>query len=211
MEAERQATISGTPTAIEAWVQALSGPLAADWSRGTEIERKVKRKRDARWPICLIWSGQESIPRVAIFLQPASESEIAITSIVPLDRKELTSEQRGAALLAFRSAFINPRGVELELDENPRSAGLAEMLSPQAGARFEMFVSTANRNMAHGSLDLPRWYDFLIQLHREGSRPPRETLETALQEAAFSESALRQLLDHYDHTDELLSRYDAFG
>src|SRR5882724_3881772 len=104
MISEIQTTVRGAPLAIEDWIQSLKDPISEEWSRGTEIERKVKGKRDARWPICLIWSGQGVHPRTAIFLNTISDSEIGIMSLVPLDRKELALEDRQAALNAFQTA-----------------------------------------------------------------------------------------------------------
>lgn len=66
MVAERQLTIRGAPPIIESWTRALSNP-GVGWSRGTDIERKVKLRRDAPWPICLIWSGEGRHPRAALF------------------------------------------------------------------------------------------------------------------------------------------------
>jgi hypothetical protein len=212
MNAERQVTVRGTPAAIEAWIQTLSDPITEGWSRGKDIERKVKGKRDVQWPICLIWTGQGHHPKTAIFLKPVSDSEIGVTSIVPLDRKELAPEDRGAALKAFQIALITPSAEELELADQPAAApSLSEEISPRALARFVTFARTANKTVIHSGLDLPRWYDFLIQLHREGSQPPREILATALKDAAFSEEVIRQMLDVFDNTDDLLTRYDALG
>jgi hypothetical protein len=88
---------------------------------------------------------------------------------------------------------------------------LAERISPQAQARFRAFARTASKVALHSGLDLPRWYDFLIQLHRDGTTPPRAILEAALKTERFSPDAIGQLLDAYEHSEDLLIRYDAFG
>ncbi|HEX3657219.1 MAG TPA: hypothetical protein VHV55_15505 [Pirellulales bacterium] len=212
MEAEKQATIRGTPTAIESWIQSLSGPIDSEWSRGTEIEGKIKGKRkNPRWPICLIWSGEGRHPKAAVFLQPVSDSEVRIASIAPIDRKSLAAEDRGAALVAFEHSLIAPRATELQLAETPTSAELAEMVSPRAMAHFAAFVQTANKTILHSGLDLPRWHNFLIQLHRDRSHPARTNVEAALKVEAFSPSVIQQLLEAYDNSDDLLSQYDAIG
>jgi hypothetical protein len=211
MNSEQQLTVRGTPAAIEAWLQILAGSIADGWSRAQDIEQKVKGKRNGRWPICLVWSGNGGHPRTAIFLQPVSDAEVGVMSIVALDRRELAPEDRTAALEAFRTALVAPRGNELQLTDRPRSVGLSELISPQAQARFTTFARTANKSVLHSGLDLPRWYDFLIQLHRDGASPPPEALEAALREESFSSDTIRQMLDAYEHTDDILTRYDVFG
>jgi hypothetical protein len=211
MNSERQLTVRGTPAAIEAWLQTLAGSIAEGWSRAQDIEQKLRGKRNGRWPICLVWSGDTGHPRTAIFLQPISDAEVGVMSIVALDRRELAPEDRTAALDAFRTALVTPRGTELQLTDRPGSVGLSERISPQAQARFTIFARSANKSVLHSGLDLPRWYDFLIQLHRDGASPPPEALETALREESFSPGTITQLLNAYEHTDDILTRYDAFG
>lgn len=211
MSSERQVTIRGAPAAIEAWLQTLASPITEGWSRAADIERKVKGKRNGRWPICLVWSGNGDHPRTAVFLQPVSDAEVGVMSIVALDRKELALEDRNAALEAFRTALVAPWGNELQLADRLGHVGLSELISPQAQARFTAFARTANKALLHSGLDLPRWYDFLIQLHRDGTSPPCKALEGALKEEGFSPEAIGQLLSAYEHTDAILTRYEAFG
>jgi hypothetical protein len=210
MNSERQVTVRGAPAAIEAWIQMLAGPITEGWSRAADIEQKARGKRTSRWPICLVWSGNGGHPRTAVFLQPVSDAEVGVMSVVALDRRELGPQDLTAALEAFRTAFIAPRGNELQLTERPGHAGLSELISPKAQARFTAFARTANKVELHSGLDLPRWYDFLIQLHRDGARPPREALDTALKEESFTPTVIRELLDAYQDSEGFLTRYDAF-
>jgi hypothetical protein len=211
MRSDGQVIISGTPRAIEEWLQTLDGSLAENWSRAPDIEQKVKGRRNGRWPICLVWSGNGKHPRMAIFLQPVSDAEVSVMSIVPLDEGVLASEDRTAALEAFRAVLVTPRGDELRLADRPESDGLSDLISPRAQVRFTAFARTANKAILHSGLDLPRWYDFLIQLHREGTSPPRQALKSALEVEGFSPGVIGQLLDAYERTDSILTRYDAFG
>jgi hypothetical protein len=211
MSSEQQVTVRGAPAAIKAWLQTLAGPITEVWSRATDIEQKVRANRDARWPICLVWSGGSDHPRTAIFLQPVSDSEVGVMSVVGIDRRELTPEDRTAALQSFRDAMVVPQGNELRLTERPAFPGLSELISPQAQARFTAFARTANKASLHSGLDLPRWDDFLIQLHRDGASPPREAVEAALNEEAFSSEVIKQLMDHYECTEETLNSYDTVG
>ncbi len=211
MNRQRQVTVRGAPAAIAAWLQMLDGPITEGWSRAADIEQKARGKRNSRWPICLVWSGCGVHPRTAVFLQPISDAEVGVMSLVALDRGELAPEDITAVLKAFQTALIAPRGDELQLTDRLSSAGLSELISPQAQARFTAFAHTANKAVPHAGLDLPRWYDFLIQLHRDGATPPRETLERALKTETFSPEAIGQLLDAYERSEDLLIRYDAFG
>jgi hypothetical protein len=211
MEAQQQITVRGAPAEISSWVHALSHLVNGAWSRDISIERKVKPNGARIWPICLVWSGEGIHPRTALFLQYVSESAVAITSIVPVDRKNLAREDQQAALEAFRTALIAPRGEALKVTEtcsSPRE--LREEISPQAWARLESFAQTANRAMPQDRLDVPRWHEFLIQLHRDGTRPSHEILERALRQRAFREEAIERLLADYGRAEDLLGRYDAF-
>src|SRR5258708_2493121 len=143
MEADRQLTIRGAPAALESWARTISDLAVAGWSRGTEIERKVKLKRDARWPICLIWAGDGRHPKTALFLRPVSDTAVAVTSVVPLDRKELAPGDRRAALEAFEAVLIVPSGEALVVEGESSSEGLSEAIGPQALARFVAFAQTA--------------------------------------------------------------------
>jgi hypothetical protein len=210
MEGERQMTVRGAPPAIESWVGMLSAGGLRDWSRADEIERRVKVNRDARWPICLVWSGEGRHPKTALFLQPVSDSEIAVTSVVPIDRKDLAPNDRSAALKAFHEAVVSLEGQELVVEDKPSAPDLPDVVSPAAVARFKTFVRTANKTCAHGGLDMPRWCDFLIQLHVDRSMPPRDVLERALRGEGFGEEASRQVVEVYDIAGDLLRRYDAF-
>jgi hypothetical protein len=200
--------VRARPEVIEAWVENLAASMSQEWSRGTEIEGRVKRNRDARWPICLVWSGQgDEHPRTAIFLQPFSESEVAVTGVAPIDRRELTPEDRRAVLQAFDAALHTSSGT-LVFQTKFVADPLSETIGPRAFALFQRFVRSANKSILHSSLDLPRWFDFLIQLHQDGNHPPREVLERALMDHSFSEEARGQLLDLYDVSDSLLDRYE---
>ena len=132
-------------------------------------------------------------------------------SIVPLDRKALAPGDRDAVLQAFRSALLDSGGGELQFTDRPDTPGLSDLISPQAQAHLAVFTRTANRTSLHPDRDLPRWYDFLIQLHRDEARPPREALEAELKAEGFSPEVIERLLDAYAHTDALLTRYEAFG
>jgi hypothetical protein len=211
MNSERQVTVRGAPKAIETWLQMMDVPSPDGWSRAADIEQKARGKRSSRWPICLVWSGDGVYPRTAVFLQPISDSEVSLRSVVALDRRELAPKDITAALEAFRAAFIVSRDNELQLIDGPSSAGLSKRISPRAQGRFTAFARTANKAVLHSGLDLPRWYDFLIQLHRDGVTPPREALEAALKTETFSPEAIGQLLDAYECSEDLLTRYDAFG
>jgi hypothetical protein len=189
----------------------LAGPITGDWSRALDIEEKARGKRTSDWPICLVWSGNGGHPRMAVFLHPVSDAEVGVMSVVALDRGDLDARDRTAALEAFRTAFIAPSGDELQLTQRPGDAGLSELISPKAQARFAAFCRTANKAVLHSGLDLPRWYDFLIQLHRDGARPPLEAIAAALRQESFTPQVIRQLLDAYEHSEDFLTRYDAFG
>jgi hypothetical protein len=99
------------------------------------------------------------------------------------------------------------------LESNQRSASIevGRAQDTQAQARFTALARTASKGMPHSGLDLPRWFDFLIQLHRDGASPPREAIEVALTDESFSPVAIGQLLDAYKYTEGILARYDAFG
>jgi len=211
MSSERRATVRGTPAAIEAWLATLSDPVAEGWSHAVDIEQRLKGKRNGRWPICLVWSGNGRHPRTALFLRPLSDSEVGVMSIVPLDRKALAPGDRDAVLQAFRSALLDSGGGELQFTDRPDTPGLSDLISPQAQAHLAVFTRTANRTSLHPDRDLPRWYDFLIQLHRDEARPPGEALEAELKAEGFSPEVIERLLDAYAHTDALLTRYEAFG
>jgi hypothetical protein len=211
MNSNRQVTVRGAPAAIEAWLQTLDGPFPEGWSRAPDIEQKARGKRKSRWPICLVWSGNGGHARTAVFLQPVSDTEVGIVSVVALDRRELATEELTAALNAFRMELVAPRGNELQLIDRPNSVELSELISPQAQARFMAFARTANKTVLRSGVDLPRWYDFLIQLHRDAATPPREALEAALKKEELSPEVIGQLLDAYEHSEDLLIRYDAFG
>ena len=108
MNGERQVTVHGAPAAIEAWLQMLDGPITEGWSCAADIEQKARGKRNSRWPICLVWSGSGVHPRTAVFLQPISDAEVGVMSVVALDRRELAPEDITAVLEAFQTAFVAP-------------------------------------------------------------------------------------------------------
>ncbi len=171
MNRERQVTVRGAPVAIATWLEMLDGPITLGWSRAADIEKKARGKRSSRWPICLVWSGSGVHPRTAVFLQPISDAEVGVMSLVALDRGELAPEDISAVLKAFQTALIAPRGDELQLTDRLSSAGLSELISPQAQARFRAFAHTANKAVPHSGLDLPRWYTFSSSSIATG--PPR--------------------------------------
>ena len=133
-----------------------------------------------------------------------------VTSVVPIDRKELTPGDRRAALEAFQSALISSKIEGLRVENEPSPTDLSETISPQAVARFTSFTRTANKSLLRAGLDLPRWYDFLIQLHQDRCWGLRPLLEEELRKHAFADCVMRELLAAYDHADELLTRYDAW-
>ncbi len=97
------------------------------------------------------------------------------------------------------------------VEDRPLSSQLADAVSAQALACFRAFARTANRTLLHSSLDLPRWCDFLIQLHRDRAWPPQDILHEALRGEGFSEEVIQLLLAGSQMADVLLTRYDACG
>ncbi len=91
--------------------------------------------------MCLVWSGEGRHPKTALFLQPGSGSSIVVTSIAPIDRKELTPGDRRAAQEAFQSALISPKVEGLIFEEEPIPTDLSETISPQAVGRFSSFAN----------------------------------------------------------------------
>jgi hypothetical protein len=171
----------------------------------------VKLRRDAPWPICLIWSGEGRHPRAALFLQGVSDTEVAVTSVVPLDQRDLAADDCQAALDAFRASLVLPRGKDLVVEDRPLSSQLSEAVSARALACFRAFARMANKTSHPSSLDLARWSDFLIQLHLDQTRPPQDVLEEALKGEGFSDEAIQKLLEGFQMADVLLTRYDACG
>jgi hypothetical protein len=209
MAGRRQTTIRVNPAAIESWVRGLSDVMPGAWSRGTEIEQKARRIPDDRWPICLVWSGEGSHTQTAFYLYRCSDSEIEV-SVVPIGRRALPDNDRQAAVDSFRRTFILPRGEDLALEDKLVPVTLVEVMSPRAASRFREFTDIANKTRLQHDLDLLRWYDFLIQLHRDPVRPPRDVVEELLRDRGFSEEVIRRLFENYDVVENLLSRYDQF-
>ena len=85
-------------------------------------ERALGPKVEGQQVWSLVWSGNGAHPRTAIFLQPVSDAEVGVMSIVALDRRELAPEDRNAALEAFRPiTHVSLPSIDLDADVVPAS------------------------------------------------------------------------------------------
>lgn len=72
---------------------------------------------------------------------------------------------------------------------------------------LDIFISNANKDVPH-PLDDQRFYDFVIYCHKNSEEIDSSDLLEKLLDSGFSESRSRDLVNLYEHGQDLLKRYD---
>jgi hypothetical protein len=181
-----------------------------DWKREFEVERRldqVTAHRSHSFPFSC--SAKGSRPAVILLLSTKGPNKLYVSTIVPLEKRELTEDKYNIILAEFQSRFLSPAsaGMEVEVKLATKRVMLEQYLSLDATTRLRTFAASANRTILQAS-DRKRWKDFIVQLHLDGTVLDTAMLDAWLQENGWSEDSRRELVSEYEAARSLLAAYD---
>lgn len=174
--------LSGEPAALAAAVDTIEKTLSSGWERSREFESRV-RIRDSR---CFVAPATASHPAGALWLALRPErSDWYVSNIVPLETGKLSEGQYNSILREFYDRFVKPvtaiLSVKAMLGKFDKTA--SDYMSEEAVELLDAFSMSANKSTGSGHpADQERWFQFIIQVDRDGYGPDASTLSDLLRE-----------------------------
>jgi hypothetical protein len=202
--------IRGGPPEVSKLVERLEGAPSVHWKRAPAIEERLKSMRAASLgTLCFSWLGGEGKPASTLFLHKRGPGELAVSSIVAVERRPLTDEEHNGILSEFDREILRQtnEGVGVETIVVPPLARFEASLWPETLRQMKAFSTAANRSSLQ-PLDWKRWEKFLIHVYLNENSLDECDLAMWFAEHGWSESQFAPLLERFRLGRSLLSAYD---
>lgn len=129
-----------------------------------------------------------------------------VPNVVPVRFSRLSKDEYNCILEEFYRLFVAPvcaeLGIVAEISSNEQN--IEELISSDTAEKLRSFSSLANRIIPH-SLDVIRWYQFLLSVHNNEDRPNPEVLKRWLiEDEHWPEDGASELASQYDFAMGLL-------
>jgi len=146
---------------------------------------------------------------LGVLARPGKAEVVNITS----DEVDRVSEDQYNAVLGEFAKIADPIAASCECTilTNKDTGDLQPWLSAGGIERLKAFSLAANKKTGSAHpMDAARWYDFLIQAHREDSDLPVGTLgEYLVGDLGWTSDQAQKLMIEYEEGRSLLRAYDA--
>lgn len=129
--------------------------------------------------------------RISIYIGDiATEDEINVGNIIPLEKNELTIDEYNAILTKFYEDVIKPYekiNTDLEIKyQNNDNFEPTSVISEKALKKLELFCNSANKSTGSSHpCDRERWFDFICQTVDDGRIFDSTTLADFLQDESY--------------------------
>jgi len=192
--------------------KALLDSIVAPWRHAEEREKQLRRDVGGGSDV-LAFQRDVSKGFAAATLWLWSESDgYKVSNIVPLEIGKLAYSQYNALLQDFEKTIAAPaaRKVGFRVETTPARQSIEDWVSLDAATALHRFSRAANKSTGSGHpLDRERWFQFLIQAHRDNSRLDTESLARWLIEIeGWDEDHAHELVIEYEFALALLDKYD---
>jgi len=205
----RDLLLVGPSNAIDGLRQALIGHAAAPWRHAPEREDRVHLP-DGK-PMAFERSATPGFESAGLVLFQRPDG-FEVTNIVPLELSELSHRAYNTILEDFADQIARPASTEsgfvVKLSGN--TVQIEDKISQTAADALRRFSVLANKSTgASHPLDRRRWFDFIIQAHRDGSDLDADFLHRWLVESDdWPEEQASDLAIYYERSRALLSRFE---
>ncbi len=203
-------TIHGASEDLEELLKRVEERLDDGWKKDFEVERRLDQvtvRSSHSFPFSCSAKGHR--PAVVLLLSTKGPNKLYVSTIVPLEKREITENEYNFILAEFQSRFVTPagEGMNVETKLARKRVMLEQYLSPEATRRLRTFSASGNRAILQPD-DRKRWNDFTIQSYLDGTVVDPAILDAWLEENGWSEDSRCELLGEYEAARSLLAAYD---
>lgn len=151
-----------------------------------------------------------SIPKASLHLTFDENRYLYVCNIVPVEMGQLGEENYNLILENFLTKFIEPavNDLDIKIVTTPAEKNIDNSMSPELSAKLKNFSLNKSTGIGH-PCDQKRFFDFIIQAHRESSLLDESTLKQLLLDEGWSEYFTDDLSSKYCFGRELLKQYDS--
>ena len=181
--------------------------VSGAWPRDREAEQQVGQPdyicfRHASEPGARLWIA----PRAGDAL------ELYVSNVVPIDRRELRTDEYNAIVLAFHDevALRACRDLGVDVTLGPDVLSIRQWLSPATADLLLRFTRLANRDTGSSHPhDRERWFSFICAVHRDHAPLSSGDLQQWLEEDdGWGHTRAATLASQYECARALLEAYD---
>jgi hypothetical protein len=191
---------------------ALVKHAAPPWSHDQEREHEMAAHASAGTDlIAFVREAGDGIDAVSLVLWSRGDA-YEVTNIVPREVRELGYERYNAALQDFVARVARPAATAARFAIATTSAHqeLNDWLPSAAADALRRFSALANKSTGSSHpLDRPRWFEFLLQAHRDAGSFDTDRLVRWLTEVqGWPDDKAHDLAIEYEFGLALLDAYD---
>jgi len=209
MQVWRDLKLIGKASEQEKLIDFIEQQLSHGWTRNREREADIK-SRSGYDKIVFSCSETGSRPAAELSFFTDEEGYLCVSNIVPKDPPNLEKDVYNAILEEFLTRFVEPaaNGLDIQIVITPAELTIENAMSSEMARLLKQFSAAANQSSgATHPLDAGRFFDFIIQAHREESSLDETRLGGLLMEEGWSDKHAVDLLSKYDFGRDLLNYY----
>lgn len=218
MKTYRELYFKGMPQNLSEFVKEIKKYAVGDW--------KVEKTSD-RWKDYLFIGYSGDIvdkARISIYIGDiATDDQINVGNIIPLEKNELTIDEYNAVLTKFYEDVVKPYekananiGLEI-IYQNNDDFEATSVISEEALKKLKLFCNAANKSTGSSHpCDRERWFDFICQTVDDGRMFDSTTLADFLQDEGYwgkKPDGFIGVMGSYawdeEHAYELASEYES--
>lgn len=211
MKVFRNLYLTAEGTKLDDYVSFLLKSLDGTWSHDETREEEIWHGELPHGKI-INHNEEEKHPAAFMVLSKIEDNKYHIANIVPTESRELSYEEYNAILLELYDRFIKTTATEwqVEAEVTGPDVGIDHWISGKAVELLRFFSRTSNKSTgsSHPS-DRAKWYDFIIQVHKDNSSLDAGTLSRWLhEEEEWPEDISVDLAIEYEFAIGLLKKLE---
>lgn len=211
MQQFRDLKLIGNPNELEKVIEKIEALLCDGWTRAKDKEAKLKNKHNLSQFIFLA-PKDNLIPQGALHLTFDENGYLYVCNIVPVEAGQLGIKNYNLILENFLTKFVEPTvsNLNIRIITSLAEKNIDDSMSPKVSEKLRRFSVCANKSTGCGHpRDQERFFDFVIQAHRESSLLDEFTLGKLLLDEGWSEYFADDLSNQYSSGRDLLKQYDS--
>lgn len=203
--------IAGDTSRFDAFDQELSAAVAPPWSARPAANQSLLGK-GVKATLFDIQPTGANPGATVVWIRDEKKARYSVPNIIPNQQANanLTFDQYNSILQEFKR-FVTPIAARhgLSVDLTDSRFNIADHLSPESVRRLHGFSNAANKSTGSGHpMDRQRWFDFVIQTHRDGCDASPVLGRYLVEGLGWGEGIAFDLVCEYEIALCVLERYD---
>ena len=181
------------------------------WARDRDSEVEFKSRARIEYKI-FTCSQTGSRPAANLFLCLDKNGYFYVCNIVRKTVGELEPEGYNAILEEFQTHFLEPasKGLDVQIITTPSERNIDNSMSPEIAQLLKQFSAAANKSSGGTHpLDEGRFFDFIVEAHKESSLLNESELKSLLVDDGWSKEHAFNLSCNYRFGRDLLKHYES--